>query len=169
MQEQRKRIQVGYIAGIYGVQGWLKIESYTRPPENIFSFKPWYIKRNECWQEINAREGRKHGKGLIVALDGVTDRDIARGLVDKEISILRSQLVELPPGEFYRVDMIGMQVVNQRGRKLGIVAEILETGANDVMVVEGQERYLIPIVWNTYLLNVEPEKQLISVDWDVTE
>ena len=169
MQERRKRILVGHITGIYGIRGWLKIESYTRPPENIFSFQPWYIKRNECWQEISVREGRNHGKGLIVALDGITDRDIARDLVDKEISIFRSQLVELPPGEFYWVDLIGMQVINQQGRILGNVVEILETGANDVMVVKGQGRHLIPIVWNMYIFNIDPGKRLISADWDVTE
>lgn len=169
MQDLRKRIPVGYITGIYGIRGWLKIESYTRPPENIFSIQPWYIMRNGDWQETNVKQGRIHGKGLIVALEGVTDRDIARDLVDKEISIFRSQLAELPPGEFYWVDLIGMQVINQQEKILGKVIEILETGANDVLVVEGQGRYLIPIVWNMYVFNVDAGKQLISVDWDVTE
>lgn len=169
MQDLRRRIPVGYITGIYGIRGWLKIESYTRPPENIFSFQPWYIIRNGSWQETNVRQGRIHGKGLIVALEGVTDRDIARDLVDNEITIFRSQLAELPPGEFYWVDLIGMQVINQQEKILGRVIEILETGANDVLVVEGQVRYLIPIVWNMYVFNVDTGKQLISVDWDVTE
>jgi 16S rRNA processing protein RimM len=169
MQEQTKRILVGHITGIYGIRGWLKIESYTRPPENIFSFQPWYIYRDDCWQEVTTRDTMVHGKRLIVALDGITDRDNARNLVAADISILRSQLVDLPPGEFYWVDLVGMQVVNQQGKTLGIVAEILETGANDVMVVTGQGRYLIPIIWNMYILNVEQGTGLISVDWDITE
>lgn len=169
MQEQTRRILVGRITGVYGIRGWLKIESYTRPPENIFSFQPWHIKRDKYWQAVNPAKNRIHGKGLIVALDGITDRDTARELVGAEVSIFRSQMAELPAGAFYWIDLIGLQVINQEGKKLGVMTGILETGANDVMIVEGQGRYLIPIVWDRYILNVEPEKQRISVDWDLTE
>ena len=169
MQEQTRRILIGRITGVYGLRGWLKIESYTSPPENIFSFQPWYVQRDKCWQAVNTRDTRIHGKGMIVALEGITDRDDARELVGAEISIFRSQMADLPPGEFYWVDLIGLRVINLQGKTLGEMTGILETGANDVMVVEGQERYLIPIVWGMYILDIEPEKRRISVDWDLTE
>lgn len=169
MLDNSSRILIGRVTGVYGIRGWLKIESYTRPRENIFSYQPWYLKREESWQKIHPRDTGLHGKGLVVALEGITDRDIAREMVGAEISIFRSQLAELPTGEFYWVDLIGLQVVNQQGKTLGEMTGILETGANDVMIVEGQGRYLIPIVWDMYVLAVEPGKRRICVDWDVTE
>jgi 16S rRNA processing protein RimM len=169
MQEQTKRILVGRISGIYGIRGCLKIKSYTHPPENIFTFHPWYIKRDGCWQEIKVIATRIHGKRLIAEFEGVTDRDIARAWINMEISILRSQLVDLPPGQFYWADLIGMKVKNQGGVSLGTVTEILETGANAVMVVQGTGRYLIPVIRDMYILKIDQDKGLIRVVWDIPE
>ena len=169
MQDESKRIQVGRIAGIYGVKGWLKIESYTRPPENIFSYKPWYIKQDGNWQEMNLLDSKIHGKGLIAALENINDRDVAREFIDADISIFRSQLHDLEPGEYYWHDLLGMQVINQQDSLLGQLQEILETGANDVLVVKGKNRYLIPLVWGRYVLEVDQDKGNIRVDWEEPE
>ena len=165
MQDENKRILMGRIAGIYGVKGWVKIVSFTRPPENIFLYSPWLIKQDSTWQETGLLEGKIHGKGLIAALEGISDRDEARELIGSEIAVFRSQLHELPPGEYYWDDLLGMQVVNQQGIVLGDLKEILETGANDVLVVVGQGRHLIPLIWKMYVISVDPAKGMIEVDW----
>lgn len=166
MQDEKRRILVGRVAGIYGVKGWLKIVSYTRPPENIFIYRPWLIKRDDVRQETGLLEGKVHGKGLIAALEGITDRDVARGLVGADIEIHHSQLRELPPGEYYWDELLDMQVINRQGKVLGRLKEILETGANDVLVVEGEGRHLIPLIWDMYVMGVDQTKGIIEVDWE---
>lgn len=166
MQDEKRRILVGRVAGLYGVKGWLKIVSYTRPPENIFIYSPWLIKQDDIWLETEVQEGKVHGKGLIVALEGIAERDVARGLIGTDIGIYRSQLQALPPGEYYWDDLRGLQVINRQGRVLGKLKEILETGANDVLVVEGEGRHLIPLIWDMYVMGVDQTKGIIEVDWE---
>lgn len=165
MQDENRRILIGRIAGIYGVKGWFKVVSFTRPPENIFSYTPWWIKKDGEWQEAGLQEGKVHGKGLIASLEGIGDRDEARELIGADIWIYRSQLKDLPPGEYYQEDLLGLQVINRQGKVLGSLKEILETGANEVMVVEGQDRHLIPLVWNMYVMGIDTVKGIIEVDW----
>ena len=164
---QDRLIAAGTIAGLYGVKGWLKIMSYTRPAEQLLQYSPWQVEHGTDQQkEFKVREGKVHGKGLIVALEGITDRDSAALLAGADIYIKRSQLQVLPEHEFYQIDLLNMQVINQQGRLLGSVKEILETGANEVLVVEGQERHLIPWVWDRYITRVDMNTGMIHVDWD---
>lgn len=169
MQDKSKRILVGRITGIYGIKGWVKIESYTRPPENIFSYQPWFIKQESDWREIRLLDSKKSGKGLIGLLDQINDRDTARELIGADISIFRSQLQELKPGEYYWNDLLGMQVIDQKNNNLGQLKEIAETGANDVLIVEGNGRHLIPLIWGRYVLEVDQENGNIRVDWEDPE
>ncbi len=165
MQDDSQRIIVGHISGIYGVQGWLKIVSYTRPRDNIFSYHPWSISRKQDWQEIELLDSKPQGKGLIARLEDITNRDEARELLNAEIAIYRSQLPESAADEYYWHDLLGLQVVNQQGITLGSVSELMETGANDVLVVEGEHRQLIPFVEGVYILNIDLEQGAIQVDW----
>ena len=143
--------------------------SYTRPRENIFSYAPWLIKQDDDWREMTLLDGKVHGKGLIAALEGLADRELARVIVGTEIAIHRSQLPKPEPGEYYWHDLLGMQVINQQDVTLGTLKKILETGANDVLVVEGEQRHLIPLIWKTYMLKVELEQGIIRVNWDLSE
>jgi len=160
------RIVVGKISGIYGVAGWVKILSYTRPAENIFLYSPWLIEQEGSWQSRILLEGKLHGKGLIARLDKLDDRDVARTLIGKQIAIYREQLPELPAGEYYWSDLFGLEVINQAGISLGKVTDIRETGANDVLVVEGDQRYLIPLVIGHHVVSIDVDNRLIKVDWD---
>jgi len=166
MQDGSQQIVVGRISGIYGVQGWLKVMSYTRPRDNILTYSPWLVKLDENWQEMVLLDGRVQGKGLVAKIEGVVDRDEARGLLDADIAIERSQLTAVAPGEYYWHDIIGLDVINQQDKILGKLTELLETGANDVLVVEGKERILIPFVRDIYVLDINLEKNVIKVDWD---
>ncbi len=156
---------MGRISGIYGVKGWIRVFSYTRPAENILNYPFWYLKHRDDETLHKVREGRTQGKGLVVSLEGIEDRDTARLLVGADIYIERDQLPSLPEGEYYWTDLLGLQVINRQGQSLGEVVEILETGAHDVLVVKGEGRELIPWVWGTYLLDVDLEAGRITVDW----
>jgi len=166
MQHKASLIVIGKIVGVYGIKGWLKILSFTRPKENILEYVPWLVKQNEAWQAMQVVEGRPQGKGLIASFAGITDRDEAMALVDSEIAIERDQLPKAKEGEFLWVDLINLQVINEQNEILGVVTELLETGANDVLVVEAEkQRYLIPYVQDVYIKDVDLEQGIIQVDW----
>lgn len=168
MAEDSERVIIGRIVGVHGVKGWLKILSYTRPRENIFTYSPWRLHGDDNRNHIfELRDGRRQGKGLIAALEGITDRDQASGLVNADISIAREQLDEPGPGEYYWHDLLGAEVFNQHAELLGRVTEILETGGNDVLVVEGEDRHLIPFIEPDYIKEVDIDRRIIRVVWDL--
>lgn len=160
------RVVIGRVSGVYGIAGWVKVFSYTRPRENIFNYSPWLLGTRAGWREAALQEGGVHGKGLIARLQGITDRDAARALMGCDIAIARAQLPPLPAGEYYWHDLIGLTVVNRAGEELGEVTELQETGANDVLVVSGRERRLIPVVMDEVILEVDLDAGRIRVDWD---
>lgn len=161
-----KPIIVGKLAGVYGTKGWLKVISYTEPLENILSYKPWFIQQNNQWREMKLMQGKRHGKGLIIQLAGFETPESARVLVGAEIAISRQQLPALAEGEYYWTDLEGMTVINQANITLGKVIQVLATGANDVLIVQGEKRHLIPFLTLQTVVSVDLEKQIINVEWD---
>lgn len=140
--------------------------SYTRPRENIVRYQPWYLKQGGEWKEMELAEGQRHGKGVIARLAACSDRDQAQRLIGCEIGVRRSQLPELQPGEYYWRDLEGLEVVNLAGKKLGVVDSLLETGANDVLVVKGERERLIPFVQGPVVVEVDLQHGRMRVDWD---
>jgi len=166
MQNEPDFIVIGKLVGVYGIKGWFKILSFTRPRENIFTYSPWLIKQNGDWQGMQLSEGKPHGKGLIASIEEITDIDEAMAFVGSEIAIKRDQLAEPKAGEYYWHDLINLQVINGQKEILGVVTELLETGANDVLVVEaGKQRYLIPYVKDVYIKDIDLEQGIMQVDW----
>jgi len=151
---------------LYGVHGGLKVFSYTSPRERIFSYRPWLVKQNAGWIRTEIVSNRNQGKGMVVFLQGVTDRDAAINLLGAEIAVSREQLPPLPAGQYYWSDLLDMQVIDLQGRLLGKVQALQETGANDVMVVQGDGKYLIPWVTEDIVKTVDIETGRIYVDWD---
>jgi 16S rRNA processing protein RimM len=165
MQAENERVVVGRIAGVYGLGGWVKIISYTRPRENIFTYTPWQVRQSKHWVNMDLQTGRRHGKGLIASLQNVDDRESARALINADIAISRIQMPKLPEGEYYWCDLVGLSVENQAGIELGKVIEIVETGANDVLVIEGKKRILIPLLMGNHVHGVDLELGKIQVAW----
>lgn len=118
------------------------------------------------WSTTGVAEGKAHGKGVIARLEGCEDRDAAMRLLDREIAVNRDQLPEPEQGEYYWHDLQGMQVINQQGERLGEVESLLETGANDVLVVRGERERLIPFVSGPVIISVDRDAGEIRVDWD---
>jgi 16S rRNA processing protein RimM len=163
-----RRVLVGRIVGLYGVQGWLKIESWTEPRTRIFSYQPWQlVAAPDVATEISGVKGRPQGKGLIAQFPGVDGRDAAAALVGQDIYVARELLP--PPGkdEYYWVDLEGLEVVTTEGVVLGRVTHLFATGANDVVVVRDESRErLIPFVQGSYVRSVDLSGGRMVVDWD---
>jgi 16S rRNA processing protein RimM len=162
-------VVVGQIAGVYGVRGWVKIRSFTVPQENLFKYQPWTLRASApaVPASIKILQWRAQGKGLIAQLDGYGDRDQAALLNGTEILVPRSVLPKVGKGEYYWSDLIGLRVVNREEIELGVVDHLLETGANDVLVVKGAEKeHLVPWVPGPYILDVNLAEGVIRVDWD---
>ncbi len=142
--------------------------SYTQPPGNLINYKPWYLKRNNDYVQYQLQDIKNHGKSFIAALVGITDRDAAMKLTGCDIAIKRSQLPVAGAGEYYYTDLINMEVINQSGEILGKLVEILETasGANDVMVIKGNKRILIPLVLDTWVTEIDTQRKIIKVYWE---
>lgn len=166
MAERSPLVVVGRIAGIYGVQGWMRLVSHTAPRENILGYGSWFIRVRDEWQPVKEFEGRRHGKGLVVRLGSVTDRDQARAFIGADIAVPRAELPPAEPGEYYWADLEGLRVRTVEGVELGVVDHLFETGANDVLVVKGERERLLPFVTEQVVREVDLEQGLITVDWD---
>ena len=163
-----RRVLVGRIVGLHGVQGGLKIESWTEPRTQIFKYQPWLLEKapGEV-MEVGGITGRPQGKGLICQLPGVDDREAAAALVGLNIHVARELLPPPAKGEYYWVDLEGLEVVTTEGVSLGRVSHLFATGANDVVVVrDGTRERLVPFVQGTYVRSVDLSGGRMVVDWD---
>ncbi len=157
---------LGRITGIFGVRGWVKVFSYTEPREAILDYGRWLLSKDGGWREAKLAEGKRHGKTVIARIEGVNDRDEAETLIGIDIGVPREELPEAEAGQYYWADLEGLEVVRRDGSRVGTVAELLETGANDVMVVRGEREILIPFVMDRVIVGVDLAKGVITVDWD---
>jgi len=160
------RITIGRISGLYGVRGWVKIFSYTHPIKNILNYSPWQLGQHGQWQTISVSEGRSQNKGIIARLESINDRDQASRLLGAEIAVERQQLPQPSEGEYYWADLTGLTVINREGITLGQVDYLLETGANDVLVLKGERERLIPFLLEQVVLDVDLAQSVLRVDWE---
>ena len=157
---------LGRISGLFGVKGWVKVYSYTEPREAVLDFDRWLLSGKNGWQEATVAEGQRHGKTVIVRINGYDDRDQAVGLIGTEIGVPRDELPEADSDHYYWSDLEGLSVVHRDGTEIGKVDHLLETGANDVMVVKGETERLVPFVMDKVVLGVDLAKGEIRVDWE---
>lgn len=159
-------VEMGRISGLYGVRGWVKVFSHAQPRENILSYSPWYLEIDGRWVPFEVKEGRRQGSTVVAHLEGCSDRDAAARLLQHRIAVHRDQLPPAGEDECYWADLIGLSVVTIDGTSLGTVANLMETGANDVLVVSGDRERLIPFTPGDAVRNVDLNAGVITVDWD---
>jgi 16S rRNA processing protein RimM len=169
---------VGKITGVYGIKGWVKIHAYTDPVENFLGFGNWKIKRRGGLEPIEFDAGRRQGKGLVAHIAGVDDRTLAESFKGLEVIAAASGLPRLEEGDFYWHQLQGLQVWCREPEKgdgdrvlLGTVDYLIETGANDVLVVKpstgsiDERERLLPYLPGDVVTAVDLERAVIKVDW----
>ena len=157
---------MGRVSGAYGVRGWLRVRSDCEPAEQLLGYSTWRLKTSEGWRNHALEAGKPHRNGLVVKLAAVDDRERARALVGADIAVERSELPALDEGEYYWADLIGLAVTTRDGESLGRVTGLMATGANDVLVVEGERERLVPFIEDQVVLAVDMRARRIEVDWD---
>ena len=166
-QSSARMITVGRLHGAFGVRGEVKLESFTDPDRAIARYQPWTLR--DARGHERACEGAKvrvGGKGLIATLPGIEDRDAAEALRGTDVLVPRSALPPPAPGEYYWVDLEGLRVVTVEGVALGTVSHLFATGANDVLVAQGERERMIPFVQPDVVRGVDFEAGVVTVDWD---
>lgn len=160
-------INAGQISGVFGVKGSVKVFSHTDPRENILRYSPWLLKKNDQTRQLKVVSGQRQGLNVVASLEGIQDRDQAFELMGWDILIHKSQLPKPQQGEYYWLDLIGLEVKNLQDEYLGKVDHLLETGANDVLVVlDGETERLIPFLQSSTVLNIDLQAGVMIVDWD---
>ncbi|MCG2633951.1 MAG: ribosome maturation factor RimM [Gammaproteobacteria bacterium] len=160
-------IEVGRIGGVHGLRGWVRLSSFTEPRSALFEYRHYQgVSPHSGSQSLELAESRFQEPRLLARFEGVQDRDAAAELMDTVLYIERSQLPALGAGEYYWDQLIGLRVVTQTGVELGQVTDMLETGANDVLVVRGERERLIPYVMGVTVTEVEVASGQMVVDWD---
>jgi 16S rRNA processing protein RimM len=163
---ESRRIIIGRIAGHFGVKGWIKLQSWTEPRDKIVEYRPWLLEIGGEWQDWQVAEGHMHGRSVIARLQGVANREQAAGLIGANIAVRREQLAATRPGEYYWADLMDAEVRLADGRVLGKVKNLLATGSNDVLVVQGAREHLIPFIRGQVIKDVDLDSRVICVDWD---
>ena len=170
MQNNETLLILGRINGVFGIKGWLKVLSFTRPKENIFNYEALLLGNDGQWQQVEIEASQKRGDRLMLKLAGIDTPEAARLYLGCDLGIEQAQLPDLPEGQYYWHQLIGLTVENLVGQRLGQVTDIRETGANDVLVVGTQNndkrKILIPLVMDIYVKQVDLDAGLIQVDWE---
>ena len=160
-----KKLLVGKINGFFGVQGWVKIFSYTKPRKNILEYQPWYFLDNETYKVIEITSGREQSKTIVAQVKGINNRDEALQLIGKDLYINKDRLPEIDNDAHYWHELTGFRVINKNEVDLGIVDYFVDTGSNHVLVTKGDTEHWIPYI-EPFLVSIDKHKKVISVDWD---
>ena len=158
---------MGRVTVPYGVRGWVKVHTLTTTPDSLCDYPVWRLGRGGEWREVRVIASRVHGNTLVAQLDGVADREAAAALRGTDVGVPRAELPRAEAGEFYWADLIGLAVVNVVQHEFGRVERILQTGANDVLVVKdetGNRETLIPFIAGA-IRQVDLASGRIVVDW----
>ena len=163
----RKVILLGRFHGGFGIKGEVKLESFTDPPERIFKYQPWTLRDAQGRERAcTGAKGRVTPKGVVAVLPDIADRDAADAMRGTEVFVPRSTLPPPAPGEYYWVDLEGLRVVNLEGVDFGTVSHLFSTGANDVLVAQGERERMIPFVEPDFVRAVDFDAGVVTVDWD---
>ena len=165
---QDSHIQIGNIHGVFGIKGWLKVFSHCRPKEQILDYINWELRLPKGAETYELQDGKLHGSGIIAKLKNIDDRTHAETLKGADIWVAKADLLELEENEYYWFELEGLGVINTEGETLGHVKKLMETGANDVLVVLNtidKQEILIPYITEQVIKQVDLEQKTIIVDW----
>ena len=158
-------ILVARIVDAFGVKGQIKIQSFTEKSRNLLDFQDWILDvPSQGVHRYTVEKNQLHGRFLVASLQGVTGRDQALKLKGAKVYVYSDALPALESDEYYWSELIGLQVVDINGTEYGCVDHLMETGANDVLFVAGENTHLIPYV-SDVIREVNLAEGIIHVDW----
>ena len=157
---------MGRVAAAHGIQGWVKIQPYTGEPDSLVDYSTWWLgDEQQGWRELDVLKSSLQGKGVVAQLMGCHDRNTAEKYKGLLVAVPRSWLPKPDEDEYYWSDLVGMDVVTLSGESLGKVESLLDTGANQVLCVQGAEKeILIPFI-SQVIEKVDIEGRVIRADW----
>jgi 16S rRNA processing protein RimM len=158
-------IELGVVGAPFGVRGWVKLRSFTDPPDRLLQHRSVQLGLGGAWTAYQIEASGRSGGQLTAKLSGVNNRDQAIGLRGARVCVPRSELPQRDDKDFYRADLIGCEVVNLAGVRLGKVQHFIETPAQVLMVVRGEQEYWVPAV-PQHLRRVDLQARQVVVDWD---
>ena len=163
--ESSALIELGVVGAPFGVRGWVKLRSHTDPPERILDHRHLQLGLGGAWRVFRIESSGRSGGQLTVKLNGIDDRDQAQALRGAPVCVPRSELPQRDERDFYRADLIGCEVVNLAGVRLGVVQNFVETPAHALMLVRGAQEFWVPAV-PQHLRRVDLGARQVVVDWD---
>ena len=166
MRNESDWVILGKIGRPQGLKGLVRVISFTQPESEITTYLPWHIKSKDKWTSLSLDWFEVQNNKILIKITDVHIREDVARLTNCQIGIPSTKLPTLNQGDYYWHELMNMTVCNTDGKLLGNVIDILPTGANDVLVVSGEKRYLIPYVRNIHIIAVDPVKRNIMVDWD---
>ena len=163
-------VEVGRIVDAWGIQGGIKVQPFAAEPEALFSSRRWFVESPRGERALlKITSARERGDVVVVTAQELADRNAAEAMKGARVFVSRASFPTAGPDEFYWVDLIGLDVVNRQGEPLGVVADLLDTGAHSVLRVQppqgpNVEERLIPFV-AAYIDDVNLAERRITVDW----
>lgn len=168
-----QKIIVGKIGSTYGISGQIRVTSYTEVTSNIFDYQPWLIKHAGLWKSIYIEEWKYHKNSIIIKIKNIDDESKASQLTNYKIVVEETKLPVLSKNNYYWKDLISCNVRTINGYKLGKIIDIMETGSNDVLIVQaglrdafGIKERLIPYIDRKVITQVNIDDKQIEVDWE---
>jgi 16S rRNA processing protein RimM len=168
-------VEVGRVVGAWGIQGGIKVKPFAADPQALFSSKRWFVEPPAVLRPgstvpplLRIVSAREQGDHVVATAQELPDRNAAEAMKGARILVSRASFPTPEEGEFYWVDLIGLQVVNRAGTTLGTVSDLLETGPHCVLAVQGADAQVAPLLIpfvDAYVDRVDQAAGRIEVDW----
>ena len=172
-------VQVGYVSGAYGLNGWIRITPFSTTADALLNAKVWWLDK-PALHDVDVMQAKIHSGDVVAQLMGIVGRDAAEALKGTSVQIPRSHFPALSDGEFYWVDLIGLAVFNLQGESIGVVHDMMDNGAHPILRIvpsvpsaslEGTlaeqvpaAEILIPFV-DQFVKTVDQQEKKVVVDW----
>jgi 16S rRNA processing protein RimM len=161
-------VVLGKVGAPHGVQGWVKVFSFTDPPEGIMSYPSWDVALGTVVRRMTVLESKRAGQAIAVRFAGIESREAAQMFSGAEVRVDRSELPEPEPGTYYWRDLVGLAAFNREGEPLGSVADVVEMPAHPILVLAGERERLVPLVPDR-LVAVDLAAGRVTLDWHVDD
>lgn len=166
MDKPNEWVVVGRFGRTHGIKGKIVVHSFTEPKSNIIKYRDaWHMELRGNKTPVDILCLHEQGNNLLAQIKGYEQEELAKTLANITISVPSEQLEQLPSGEYYWHDLVGLHVTNKEGLDFGQVTDVMATGSNDVLIVDGNKRHMIPYLEQS-ILTIDMDNKQILVDWD---